>query len=255
MTLVSVLGVLFLYMCGLFVLSVRSKNNGVADVGYGIGFLTVVTTSAVLSPDMGIVEWALILLVLAWSLRLATRIYRKNKGKPEDFRYRAWREAWGRSFLVRSFFQVYMLQGCVIALIASPIVLTLLERSEGNGILAALGLTISVIGLVFEAISDAQLDRFLHTEGRTERIMKSGLWRYSRHPNYFGESLVWIGVGIATITFHSYPVMSALSPFLILFLLLKVSGVPMLEKKWTGDPEWEDYKAKTSVFIPFPPHT
>lgn len=254
MDIIFVGGVLFLYMCGLFVLSVKSNNNGVADVGYGIGFLTVVMTSAVLSPHMGIIEWALSLFVFAWSLRLALRIYRKNRGKPEDFRYRAWREAWGRSFFVRSFFQVYLLQGCIIALIASPVVLTILEEIEGNALYATIGLLVAVMGLVFEATSDTQLDRFLRMESRTERIMKTGLWRYSRHPNYFGESLVWIGIGIATITFHSYAVMSVLSPLLILFLLLKVSGVPMLEKKWEGDPEWEDYKAKTSVFIPFPPH-
>lgn len=247
--------VLFVYMSMLFVLSLYLKNNGVADIGYGIGFLVLGLTGYLATDTPSTEGVVLLVLVLVWSLRLATRIFRKNRGKPEDFRYKQWRDAWGSTFVVRSFFQVYMLQGLIIGIIASPVVLTILSGERGSQSLFVLGVVISFLGLCLETLSDAQLDRFLANTSRTKRIMSEGLWHYSRHPNYFGESLVWIGVGIATITTQPFWVMSILSPCLITFLLLRVSGVPLLEKRWEGDPEWEAYKEKTSVFIPLPPRS
>lgn len=247
--------ILFVYMSMLFVLSLFLRNNGVADVGYGIGFLVLGISGYLVSDAVRTEGTLLLLLVLMWSLRLASRIFRKNKGKPEDFRYKQWRDAWGRTFVVRSFFQVYMLQGLIIGIIASPVVLSILFPESGSQGLFVLGVVVSLLGLTLEAISDAQLDRFLKDTSRTKRIMTEGLWHYSRHPNYFGESLVWIGFGIATITTQPFGVLSILSPCLITFLLLRVSGVPLLEKRWEGDPEWEAYKEKTSVFIPLPPRS
>lgn len=248
-------GVLVLYMTLLFIVSCVLKNNGVADVGYGIGFLVLTVSAFFMRDEHSVFSYGLLILVSVWSLRLADRIYRKNRGKPEDFRYRAWREAWGKTFYVRSYFQVYLLQGAVIALVASPVVLSILVSVPDVGVLTVCGLLMSMMGITIEAQSDRQLDRFLGNPNRTGRIMKTGLWRYSRHPNYFGESLMWIGVGVATCTVVPYPLMSIVSPALITFLLLKVSGVPLLEKRWEGDPEWESYKRITSVFIPLPQRT
>lgn len=248
------LGILGLYMSSLFVLSLLLRNNGVADIGYGIAFIVVIGVTAlhVVAPT----PFALILASLAfvWGLRLAIRIFRKNYGKPEDFRYKAWRDAWGKSFIVRSFLQVYMLQGVVVFTVALPVMLSLVyPAAEPSMALFAIGLAIWCIGFFFEAVGDYQLDRFIKNPANKGIIMMSGLWKYSRHPNYFGESTMWFGIAIAASGLSTLPLLGFVSPLLITFLLLKVSGVPLLEKRFEGNPAWEAYKDRTSVFVPLPP--
>ncbi len=252
--LLSALGVLALYMSSLFVVALVRKNNGIADVGYGIAFLVVSAAAVYFSPAVSVSSLLLCVPLFVWAFRLAFRIYRKNRGKPEDFRYKAWRDAWGTTFVWRSFLQVYMLQGVVIFLVALPITLAVAFPSAvfSSAMLWG-GLLIWVIGFLFEAVGDAQLDRFIRNPENKGKIMQSGLWKFSRHPNYFGESMMWWGLAIASAGMTTYPFVVCVSPLLITFLLLKVSGVPMLEKRWEGNPEWESYKAKTSVFVPLPP--
>lgn len=247
------LSALALYMCGLFGVSVLLKNNGVADVGYGIAFMVLIAT-VLAQVDALALTMLLASLPFIWGTRLAVRIYRKNRGKPEDFRYRAWRESWGSYVLVRGFFQIYMLQGSIAFLIALPVTLTLVFPASSIVLpLVYGGIFLWFVGFFFEVVGDAQLDRFLRAPENKGRIMTRGLWHYSRHPNYFGESLMWWGLAIAASGLCAVPLIGFISPLLITFLLLKVSGVPMLEKRWEGNPAWEAYKAKTSVFIPLPP--
>ncbi len=243
-------GALFLFMSSLFIVSLIRRDNGTADIGYSIAFLVVIGTTFFLTENS--TSRFLVLLPLMWALRLSIRIYRKNRGKSEDFRYRAWREAWGRTFVVRSFFQIYILQGLVVFTVALPITLALIYPSLNSGFLAILGAGVWGIGFIFEALGDAQLDRFIRNPENKGKIMMSGLWKYSRHPNYFGESMMWFGIAIAASGLSVYPLIGFLSPLLISLLLLKVSGVPLLEKRWEGNPEWEAYKTRTSVFIPLP---
>ena len=197
-------------------------------------------------------------LATVWALRLSVRIFLRNHGKPEDFRYRAWREAWGKTFLWRSYLQVYLLQGLVIYLVSLPLTLTNTLGTEGTlGTISAFALVLWGIGFFFEAVGDYQLARFTGDPENKGKIMDRGLWRYTRHPNYFGESLMWWALALfaATLLWPS-PVLTLavfVSPVLITFLLLKVSGVPMLEARFAGNPAWEAYKARTSVFIPLPP--
>lgn len=246
--------VLMLYMSGLFVLSLRLKNNAIADVGYGIAFVALITTQVLLVGFPHVASLVLVLLVYVWAVRLARRIHEKNKGKPEDFRYKAWRESWGKSFVVRSYFQIYVLQGCVAFVVALPVSLSIVfPRTEISWVPVLLGVFLWLVGFVHEAVADAQLDAFLKKPEHKGKIMQQGLWRFSRHPNYFGESLMWWSLALAACGLTTYPLIAFVSPLLITFLLLKVSGVPMLEKRWEGNPEWEAYKAKTSVFIPLPP--
>lgn len=249
-TLAYILGILACYMTFLFLLSWFRKDNGIADIGYGIGFV-VVAISAFKLTDTRSAAFILIALVLIWGVRLAVRISMKNKGKPEDFRYKKWREEWGRFFIPRSFLQIYMLQGLVIYVVSLPVSLAYVFPTSPNMVLVAVGTIIWIVGFLFEAVGDYQLDAFL--KQKTGGIMQSGLWKYSRHPNYFGESTMWWGIAIAAAGLTAYPVLAFASPILITFLLLKVSGVPMLEKRWEGNPVWEEYKARTSVFIPMPP--
>jgi steroid 5-alpha reductase family enzyme len=200
-------------------------------------------------------------LIVIWGTRLTRRIYRKNKSKGEDFRYKAWREEWTAHgghdyFLKRSYFQIYMLQGVIMSLVLLPFTLSIatdLQNPVGYVIPLLLGFALWVIGYFFESIGDRQLDLFIkHKDDHKGTIMKSGLWKYTRHPNYFGESMMWIGISIIAFG-ASMSLFVFVSPFLITGLLLFVSGVPMLEKKWEGNEEWEHYKKKTSMFFPLPP--
>ncbi len=244
--------VLWVYMTGLYVLSLVRNDNGTADIGYGIGFL-VLSVTAVMISDPTYPALIMIGGLTVWAIRLATRIAKKNSGKPEDFRYRAWRESWGSLFLVRSYFQIYLLQGLVIAMVSTPLLASILFPTKPLWWLFAAGVLVWCLGFFFEAVGDRQLDRFLNDPSQKGRIMTSGLWAYTRHPNYFGESTMWIGMAIMASASSSLPLVVWISPALITFLLLKVSGVPLLEKRWEGNAEWEAYKQKTSVFLPLPP--
>jgi len=250
------LGILAIYMSSLFAVSLVLRNNGIADIGYGVAFMVVIGATALHGAAPSSLALILAALAYVWGLRLAIRIFRKNYGKPEDFRYKAWRDAWGKSFLVRSFLQVYMLQGLVVFIVALPITLSLaFPASEPSRLLFVLGVIIWCVGFFFETIGDYQLDRFLKNPANKGTIMTTGLWKYSRHPNYFGESTMWIGIAVAASGLSTLPLLGFVSPLLITFLLLKVSGVPLLEKRFEGNPAWEAYKARTSVFVPLPPRT
>ncbi|MBA3788812.1 DUF1295 domain-containing protein [Patescibacteria group bacterium] len=257
------LSCLFLYMCFAFIISLIRKDNGTADIAYGWGFVLVACVTYILGTQ-SFHGFLVTGLATIWAARLSIRIYLRNRGKPEDFRYRTWREEWGKTFVLRSFLQVYMLQGLVIFLVVLPVSLVNLYSGPivlGSipDLIALLGLLIWIKGFFFETVGDWQLTRFMRDPANKGKIMDKGLWHYTRHPNYYGESLMWWG--IALISFGTLlvtgNVLLALLPFigpiLITFLLLKVSGVPMLETHFAGNPAWEAYKAKTSVFLPWFP--
>lgn len=248
--------VLFIYASLTFVLALRMKNNSIMDVAYGLGFVLVAVTSLrMFGPyQLGTILTAL---VFVWGLRLAVRIFRRNHGKPEDFRYAAWRSSWVW-FKTRSFFQIFMLQGAIILAIISPVVIANSTLADPRlGFLSFLGILVWAIGFFFESVGDYQLDTFLRKPSNKGHIMDHGLWSITRHPNYFGEATMWWGIWIAALPATlAYGVIGSLitlvvSPALITFLLLKVSGVPMLEKAMAGRPGWAEYKARTSVFVPF----
>lgn len=251
--------VLFIYATTMFALACIKKDNSIMDIAYGPAFLVasyvtafIALTLFPLAPHSVLI----LLFITIWALRLATRIYRKNKGKPEDFRYKAWRDAWmlkGKAyFYTRSYLQIFLLQALVVSIVLLPFTLTVQNIGQFM-VLSYLGIALWCIGFLFESIADAQLDRFIKDPNPLKGlIMHSGLWKYSRHPNYFGESLMWWGLAFLGFSISGNPFVF-LSPILITYLLLYVSGIPMLEKRFTGNPEWETYKARTSAFVPMPP--
>lgn len=249
---------LLVYMTFAFCLALYQKDNGVADIAYGCGFflLSWVTYSGGEHSLAGLIAT---IFVTLWGLRLSTRIYLKNRNKPEDFRYRAWREQWGTHVVLRSFLQVFMLQGVIIFLIATPVMLTNVYAS-GNVVstVAWIGIAIWVLGFYFEAVGDYQLDAFRRRPENKGHIMQHGLWKFTRHPNYFGESLMWWGISLIAFgtlfALWGYPqtLIVFMSPLLITYLLLKVSGIPLLEAHFSGT-EWEAYKKRTNAFIPWFP--
>lgn len=247
-----------------FIVSLFTKNNGYADVLYPWYFIVVTGFGYVLNS----VNWGwgsvipelipniILTLVLLWGVRLSVRIGRKNFGKLEDFRYAKWRNEW-TWFKTRSFFQIYLLQGLIALIIVLPAFLTTsigFVTQDHIPVLLVVGLFLWLFGFVFESVGDAQLDRFIKDKNRTERIMTTGLWKYSRHPNYFGEATMWWAIWSISLTVvPEFWYLTILSPLFITFLLTKISGIPMLEKRWEGDPQWEAYKARTSALIPWPP--
>lgn len=249
-----VFGGVVVYMTAGFVVACLRKRNDIADIMWGIGFVLIAWGSffffwrGALASLPGIIVSTV---VTIWGLRLAFHIYLRNRGRPEDYRYAQWRASWGRWFYLRSFLQVFVLQGALMTLISLPVIYLIAGGSTPVFLLAP-GLIIWAVGFYFEAVGDLQLKRFISLPENKGRIMQSGLWAYTRHPNYFGEVTQWWGVWLmACAAPGGY--LTIIGPLTITMLILKVSGIPMLEKKYEGNPEFEAYKQRTSAFIPLPP--
>ena len=251
------LSIILLYTTTVFLLALKKKDNSIIDIAYGAGFIVTAWMLAILklmTAPLTPYSFLILILITIWGTRLSYRIYQKNKGKPEDFRYKNWRDLWMKKglpyFLVRAYLQIFVLQGIVISIVLLPFTLSIIT-SPMTSYWIVLGLIVWCIGFFFEAVGDRQLDRFIKDNNRVGTILKTGLWKYTRHPNYFGESTMWVGIALISLTASSSTIV-ILSPILITYLLLFVSGIPMLEKKWDGNPEWEEYKKKTSAFFPMP---
>lgn len=251
--------VLWSYMTILYLIALSKKDNSVADIGYGIGFIVVAYTGLFFggnpmgSSSLTLIEITLVSLVTVWGSRLAYRIFLKNKGKPEDFRYAKWRTEW-KWFRLRSYLQVFLLQGVIIYLISLPVlfVTSMTGVEKTNIILLCVGVLVWLVGFCFEAVGDRQLDNFIMTPESKEKLMTTGLWKYTRHPNYFGESTMWWGIFLVTIASgHPIALVAIISPLLITFLLLKVSGIPLLEAKMSQHKDWPAYAAQTNAFFPW----
>lgn len=243
--------VLFLYMSLWFVVSLIKKRNDVADVAWGLGFVLMTWVSFFLSDDSGIRGLLVGVLVSVWGLRLAWHIHARNKDKAEDYRYLAWRKEWGKWFYPRSYVQVYLLQGAFLFLIAMPVLLINKSAGADLGVLDALGAAVWLFGFYFEAVGDAQLARFIKNPDNKGKLMQSGLWAYTRHPNYFGEVTQWWGIWLIALSVPN-GLFGIIGPITITFLILKVSGIPMLEKKMAENPDFAEYKRRVSMFIPLP---
>lgn len=237
------------YMSLWFFVSLLKKRNDVADIAWGLGFLLIAMITFLKEGFAFGKPFLVTLLVLFWSLRLSLHIYFRNKGKKEDYRYEKWRSEWGRWFYIRSFFQVFFLQGVLMILVSSPIIFINTFRSE-LVFLDFFGVLIWMIGFFFESVGDFQLLKFI--KSKKGGIMKSGLWRYTRHPNYFGEVAQWWGIWLIALSVP-YGWVSVIGPLLITFLILKVSGIPLLEKKMEENIDFKEYKKSTSIFFPLPP--
>lgn len=238
-------------MSSWFVFSLFKKRNDVADVAWGLGFVLMAWVSFFLSDDTGMRGFIVNILVSIWGLRLAWHIHTRNKGKMEDYRYLAWREEWGKWFYLRSYLQVYLLQGFLLFLIASSVLLINKNSGDSFGWLDFIGIAVWILGFCFEVIGDAQLAQFIKNPLNKGKLMQSGLWAYTRHPNYFGEVLLWWGIWIVAVSAPSGWV-GVIGPLTITFLILKVSGIPMLEKKMEENPDFAEYKRRVSMFIPLP---
>jgi steroid 5-alpha reductase family enzyme len=197
---------------------------------------------------------ALLVLVLAWGLRLSVFITRRNWGHGEDRRYQAIRARNEPHFALKSLVLVFALQAVLAWIVAMP-TLAALAGDRAFGVLDVLGILVAAAGFVFEAVGDAQMSAFKRDPANRGRVMDRGLWRYTRHPNYFGEACVWWGVWLLALAAGGAgAIWTVLSPLLMTTLLLKVSGVALLEKDIAERrPAYREYIARTNAFVPGPP--
>jgi len=244
----------FLLLCFMtlaFLLALKMQDNSIVDVAYGLGFVLIGWSSWIAYGSGEARQLLLLAMVSLWGLRLAGHIaLRKQNEEGEDPRYRQWRESWGKTFVWRSFLQIYMLQGAVIYLVASPLLLVINDTGAPLGWLDMLGVLIWLFGFAFQVVGDWQLLQFKRDRRNRGRIMQHGLWRFTRHPNYFGEAILWWGAFLIALGVqHGW--LAIISPLLIDFLLLKVSGIPMLEERYAGNKEFQLYKQRTNAFFPW----
>ncbi|MFZ2026690.1 MAG: DUF1295 domain-containing protein [Microgenomates group bacterium] len=243
---------LFIYMTAWFILATFKKRNDIADIAWGIGFVAVAWLSFFIMQTYSVYALIVNILVSIWGLRLALHIYKRNSRKQEDYRYLEWRNQWGKWFFIRSYLQIFLLQGSLLYLIALPIVFINKNATGVFSFFHILGLVLWGIGFYFESVGDSQLAAFISNPENKGKIMQSGLWRLSRHPNYFGEVLQWWGIYVFALSLPN-SLGLIIGPLTITLLILFVSGVPLLEKKYVGRADFEEYKKRTSIFIPLPP--
>jgi steroid 5-alpha reductase family enzyme len=249
----------FCMMNIVFAVAIRLKRNDLADVIWGPGF-AVLGLGAWLAYRLSWpgfeVSWRMILsfsLVCFWAFRLFYHLgLRTWKKWVEDIRYQDMRQRWGKQWKLNSYIWVFMLQGLIMLVVGVPVVeIFRLALSEFDFVFY-LGATFWILGFWMESVADQQLKKFKENPANKGRVMDQGLWSWSRHPNYFGDTLQWTGIAlVAFLPWSNFWVFVA--PAVMTFLFLKVSGVPLLEKIMEGRPGWDEYKRRTSVFFPWPP--
>ena len=249
--LLIIASVVFLYVSIGFILAVYLKRNDIADVMWGPG---IFLSSLVAFLLVGGGPVLTLLIVFFWALRISVHIGKRFLGKKEeDFRYATWRLEW-KYFYLRSYVQVFLLQGFLMFLVSSSLVFVKIYDLQINPVMYWVGTFVSIFALTFETIADNQLTNFL--KQKTGGIMQTGLWKYSRHPNYFGEVTFWWGVFLITVPSLSSFIVNPIfliSPIMITFLILYVSGIPLLEKKYDSNLEFQENKSKTNAFFPWFP--
>jgi steroid 5-alpha reductase family enzyme len=238
----------------LWLLSLAKRDASIIDVFWGFGFVGLTWLYRTLGPEANPRQWLLLFLVTAWGVRLALYILWRNWGHGEDRRYQAMRAYRGEPFWWMSLVTIFFLQAVLLWIIAAPLsVVQITARQPAWSWTDILGVLFWGVGFFFEAVGDWQLTRFKAHPANRGRVMRSGLWAYTRHPNYFGDAMVWWGYFFFALSVPG-GAWTVIGPLLMTFLLLKVSGVALLEQTITERrPEYRDYIDSTSAFLPWFP--
>ncbi|NTW22850.1 DUF1295 domain-containing protein [Candidatus Falkowbacteria bacterium] len=239
---------LIVFMNLWFLYAAIKSRNDVADVAWGLGFVLLALIGALMNPSTKNIF--LFLLVAIWGFRLAYHIgTRFLKSDKEDSRYQKMREGWSGSGIVNSWYRIFMVQGGLLLLVGASILAVSSSPASSFSLVNILGVLIWLFGIVFETIGDRQLKSFLSKEENRGHIMKTGLWRYTRHPNYFGEATLWWGIWFITFGTQFFW-LGLVGPITITILLRFVSGVPLAEKRYTDNQEFIEYAKKTPAMVP-----
>jgi steroid 5-alpha reductase family enzyme len=240
---------IFVYYILLFLIGQIKKDNSIVDMVWGFGFL-IPAWFTFFQGEQSLNGLIVTLLVSIWGLRLSYHITKRNWSKGEDFRYVNMRKKWGEHFkLVKAFLHVYVLQMLMLMLIAVSFVHTNLYNDQNLSWISLFGLSIWIVGFIFEALADYQLSQFKKNPNNKGKLLTSGLHRYTRHPNYFGEATMWWGIYVIGLT-TNYGLWMIISPIVITVLVRYVSGVPLLEKHYENRADYQAYAKETSIFIP-----
>ncbi len=240
-------------MVSTWVVSLAMKNASIVDIVWGLGFVVVAWVSRIVGDGNDARQWLLTIMTTLWGLRLGGYLFWRNSGHGEDYRYRAMRKHWGPRFPLISLVTVFGLQGTLMWIVSLGVQLGQADDTPGVGAIAVIGVVVYVIGLFFEVVGDAQLARFKADPTSAGKVMDRGLWRYTRHPNYFGDACVWWGIGLVAAE-SGGGAWGLLGAAVMTFLLRRVSGVTLLERSLRKRREgYEDYVARTSPFFPRPP--
>jgi steroid 5-alpha reductase family enzyme len=238
----------------LWLISLKLSDSSIVDIAWGSSFIVVAWLTYLLTPDGAFSRRLLVCgLVTIWGLRLSAYLLYRNWGRGEDFRYARWRRQGGTRWWWQSLFKVFLLQGLLVWVISAPLAAAQLRAyPEALTWLDGLGALIWGVGFIFESLGDWQLVRFKSVSKNEDKVMDRGLWRYSRHPNYFGEAVLWWGYFLIALAAGGGQ--TVFSPILMTFLLIRVSGVAMLERTLKEEkPGYREYILRTSAFIPLPP--
>ena len=240
-------------MVSTWLLSVVIKNASIVDIVWGAGFAVTSWVLAIAVDGNNGRQILLAIMVGAWGMRLALYLAKRNIGHGEDWRYKAMRKKAGKKFPFSSLITVFGLQGVLMWIVSLPVQFGSGDDSPGIGPIAVIGVMVWLVGLSFEAIGDMQLARFKKNPENSGKVLDTGLWSLTRHPNYFGDALLWWGIGIVGAETGS-GLIGFVGPLVMTFFLLRVSGVPMLErslsKRRAG---YAEYVARTRPFFPRPP--
>lgn len=231
-------------------LSLRLRDVSIVDIAWGwLVAAPAIVTAALVAP--GPRALAMLAIALAWALRLSLYIAWRHRGQPEDSRYQAIRSRNDPGFAFKSLYLVFGLQALLGWVVSAPLVAAVASAVPWNA-LGAIGAAGAIFGLAFETVADAQLAQFKSDRANRGRVMDQGLWRYSRHPNYFGEFCMWWGLGVVAVSGGAWWALA--SPLLMSVLLLKVSGVTLLEAGLRERrPDYAEYVRRTPAFFPWSP--
>jgi steroid 5-alpha reductase family enzyme len=247
-------GVTMALLALVWIVSVKLVNASIVDPFWGLGFVLLAAYYYFNSTGEPVRKLIVLIAATLWGLRLFAYLFWRNAGKPEDYRYAQFRNHYGAErYWWFSFFQVFLLQGFLLWLISSPLLAAqYFGSSKPLGWVDGMAILVWVIGFLFEAGGDYQLTKFKSNLTNKGKVLDTGFWKYTRHPNYFGDACVWWSFALFSVAAGSYvPVVSSL---LMTILLLKVSGVSLLERALKKNkPEYEEYSRKTPSFFPWFP--
>jgi len=243
------IAIVAIFMTIFYLIAYLRKRIDTVDIAWGLGFVVIAITTMLHRPSA--TTQIVALLVAVWGVRLAVHIGLRSRGKKEDPRYQEIAKKWKGNYWLRAYFSIFLTQGLLMLSVATPIIVASGQANSSLEILIYVGVAIWIIGFVIEALADQQLAQYLKNKKRP-KVLQTGLWKYSRHPNYFGELLQWWGIGVIALSADKGYI-GLIGPLIISYLIIFVSGIPPIERKRAKDSAYRRYQKTTSALVLLPP--